>query len=151
MTARMCAYAGATVELRTALTRDILTAVVKTVLIVEDDADLRRMFRTALALAGYEIVEASNGLDALRVLDTSPPDAVVLDLGLPFLSGTAVRQEIAAHAHTRHVPVIVVTGQPGTHETLDAACVLRKPVSPDRLVHVVRTCIAAGDSGSALV
>ena len=139
-----------TAQLEMSLSRDILRSVVKTVLIVEDDTDLRRMFRTALALAGYEIVEAANGLDALRVMDAIAPDAVVLDLGLPFLSGVAVRQEIAAHAHTHHVPVIVVTGQPGLHGGLDAACVLRKPVSPERLVHVVKTCIAAGDSGSAL-
>ena len=124
--------------------------VVKTVLIVEDDADLRRMFRTALALAGYQVIEAANGLDALRILDVTPLEAVILDLGLPFLSGAVVRQEIAAQAHTRHVPVIIVTGQPGAHETLDVACVLRKPVAPERLVHVVRSCIAAGNGGSAL-
>jgi DNA-binding response OmpR family regulator len=124
--------------------------VVNTVLIVEDDTDLRRMFRTALALAGYQTLEAADGVDALRILDSNPPEAVVLDLGLPLMSGVVVRQEIAAHAHTRHVPVIVVTGLPGTHEELDAACVLRKPVSPDRLVHVVKTCIAAGSGGSAL-
>jgi two-component system, OmpR family, response regulator len=123
---------------------------VNTVLIVEDDTDLRRMFRTALALAGYQTLEAADGVDALRILDSNPLEAVVLDLGLPLMSGVAVRQEIAAHAHTRHVPVIVVTGLPGTHEELDAACVLRKPVSPDRLVHVVKTCIAAGSGGSAL-
>jgi DNA-binding response OmpR family regulator len=122
---------------------------VRTVLIVEDDVDLRRMFRTALALAGFDVLEAGNGLDALRVIDAHPPAAVILDLGLPIVSGEAVRQEIAAHAHTRHVPVIVVTGQPGTHDALDAACLLRKPVSPDRLVHVVKSCIASG-GGSAL-
>lgn len=121
----------------------------QTVLIVEDDYDLRRMFRTALALAGFEVLEAGDGLDALRVLDANRPHAVVLDLGLPIMSGEAVRQEIAAHAHTRQVPVIVVTGQPGTHEALDAACILRKPVSPDRLVQVVKTCIATS-RGSAL-
>jgi DNA-binding response OmpR family regulator len=126
-----------------------LPAAVHTVLIVEDDADLRRMFRTALALAGFSVLEAGNGLDALRVLDSNPPEAVILDLGLPFMSGEAVRQEIAAQAHTRHVPVIVVTGQPGSHEALDAACILRKPVSPDRLVYVVKNCIASG-GGSAL-
>jgi DNA-binding response OmpR family regulator len=122
---------------------------VNTVLIVEDDADLRRMFRTALALAGFTVMEAANGLDAIRMLDANPPHAVILDLGLPILSGEAVRQEIAAHAHTRHVPVIVVTGQPGSHESLDATCLLRKPVSPERLVHVVKTCIASG-GGSVL-
>jgi DNA-binding response OmpR family regulator len=122
---------------------------VRTVLIVEDDFDLRRMFRTALALAGFDILEAGDGLDALRVLDANRPDVVVLDLGLPIMSGEAVRQEIAAHAHTRQIPVVVVTGQPGTHEALDAACVLRKPISPDRLVHVVKSCVASS-RGSAL-
>ena len=121
-----------------------------TVLIVEDDVDLRRMFRTALALAGYDIIEAGDGLDALRMIDASPPEAVVLDLGLPLISGATVREEMSAHAETRDVPVIVVTGQPGTHEELAATCVLRKPVSPDRLVHVVRTCMASGNGGSAL-
>ena len=116
----------------------------ETILIVEDDADMRRMFRTALALAGYQVIEASNGLDAMRLLDADPPRAVVLDLGLPIMSGRAVRQEIAAHAHTRDLPVIVVTGQPGDHHDLDAACVLRKPVSPERLIRTVQTCIASG-------
>jgi CheY-like chemotaxis protein len=119
---------------------------VETILIVEDDADLRRMFRTALTLAGYRVMEASNGLEALRVLDADPLPAVVLDLGLPIMSGQAVRQEIAAHAHTRDIPVIVVTGQPGDHQELDVACVLRKPMSPERLIKTVKTCIAAGGS-----
>jgi DNA-binding response OmpR family regulator len=119
---------------------------VETILIVEDDADLRRMFRTALTLAGYRVMEASNGLEALRVLDADPLRAVVLDLGLPIMSGQAVRQEIAAHAHTRDIPVIVVTGQPGDHQELDVACVLRKPISPERLLKTVKTCIAAGGS-----
>ena len=115
------------------------------VLIVEDDGDLRRMFRLALMLAGYAVVEATDGLDALRLLDgSSPPDAIILDLGLPLVSGYIVRQEIAAHAHLRRVPVIVVTAQPGPHDDLDVACVLSKPVTPERLVHVVRSCIAAG-------
>jgi DNA-binding response OmpR family regulator len=54
---------------------------VQTVLIVEDDADLRRMFRTALTYEGFTVREASNGLGALRILDSDPPDLVLLDLG----------------------------------------------------------------------
>lgn len=79
-----------------------------------------------------------------------PRMRVILDLGLPFMSGAAVRQEIAAHAHTRSVPVIIVTGQPGSHDALEAACVLRKPVSPDRLIQVVNACIASGGAGSSV-
>ena len=114
------------------------------ILIVEDDSDLRRMFRQMLSFGGYEVLEAGDGLNALRAIDAGPLDAVILDLGLPVLSGHVVRQELAAQAHTRQIPVIVVTGESGDHERLDAACVLRKPVSPERLLHVVRTCIASG-------
>jgi CheY-like chemotaxis protein len=114
------------------------------VLVVEDDLDLRRMFRQALVLAGFDVHEAGDGLEALRAIDRDGFDAVILDLGLPILSGYVVRQEIAAQPHTRQIPVIVVTGRPGPHDQLDVSCVLRKPVSPDRLIQTVHSCIDAG-------
>jgi DNA-binding response OmpR family regulator len=117
-------------------------------LIVEDDADLRRMFRTALTFAGFRVLEAGDGLHALQVLDRDPPDVVVLDLGLPLLSGQVVQKEIAAQAHMRHIRVVVVTGTSGAHNELDVACVLRKPVSPEDLVGTVRSCLAS-DQASA--
>jgi CheY-like chemotaxis protein len=114
------------------------------ILMVEDDVELRRMFKQVLAFEGYDVIEAGDGLEALRLLDAQIPDAVILDLGLPIISGSVVRDEIAAHAHTRQIPIIVGTGQPGNHDTLDVACVLRKPVTPERLIYTVHTCIAAG-------
>jgi DNA-binding response OmpR family regulator len=123
--------------------------VVQTVLIVEDDSDLRQMLRTALAFADYRVIEASDGMAALQAIDRNPPDVVLLDLGLPVVTGAAVRQEIAAQAHTRHIPVVVITGEPGDHAALDVACILRKPVDPDRVVSVVRRCMAAGAGGIA--
>ena len=88
--------------------------------------------------------EAGNGLHALRQIDAQVPDAVVLDLGLPIISGQTVLAEIAAHAHTRQIPVIVITGTPGEHDALGASCVLRKPFEVDQLVKTVRACIASG-------
>jgi CheY-like chemotaxis protein len=82
-------------------------------------------------------------LEAIRLIDIAPPDAVVLDLG-PHVDGYAVRQELAAHAHTRSIPAIVVTARPGDHPQLGVACVLTKPVLPDRLVNVVRDCLVTG-------
>lgn len=114
------------------------------VLIVEDDVDLRRMYRQVLTFGGYDVHEAGDGLSALRIIDADPPDGVILDLGLPIVSGHVVRQEIAAQAHTRQIPVIIVTGQMGDHGHLDAACVLQKPVSPERLLQSVRSCLASG-------
>ena len=118
-----------------------------TVLVVEDDLALRRMYRTALTLAGFNVVEADDGLAALHYLEFRAPDVVVLDLMLPTMSGLVVQQEIAAHAHTRRIPIVIVTGSDLSLDHLDVPCVLRKPVSPDSLVDTVRSCIASGAPG----
>ncbi len=84
----------------------------KTVLVVEDDADVRSLFRAALTIAGFQVTVVADGLDALRRIDSDPPSLVVLDLGLPSISGAVVRQELAAYEHTRNIPVVIVTGSP---------------------------------------
>jgi CheY-like chemotaxis protein len=120
----------------------------QTILVVEDDEDLRRLYRTALSLAGYEVLEAGDGLEALQRIDRSPPDLVVLDLLLPHLSGLAVRQEIAAQAVTRQIPIVVITGSSIDPDEMNVACFLRKPIAPDRLVETVRSCLATGAAGA---
>lgn len=119
----------------------------QTILIVEDDEDLRRLFRTALSLAGYDVVEAGDGLEALQRIDSAPPDLIVLDLVLPRLSGMVVREEIAAQAITRDIPIVVITGTAVDAADVNVACFLRKPVDPDRLVEAVQSCLAAGARG----
>lgn len=120
----------------------------KRILIVEDDEDVRRLYRTALSLAGFDVVEAGDGLDALRWIDHSPPDLVILDLLLPRVSGLVVQQEISAQAVTRQIPIVVITGAAVADEAMDVACFLRKPVSPDRLIDTVRACLASGARGA---
>src|SRR5688500_16254141 len=114
------------------------------VLIVEDDTDLRRVYRQALSMAGYEVQEARSGFEALRTLDSNPTDIVVLDLSLPGVDGFMVRHELSAHAHTRKIPVVVVTGVTQGLEGLEVNCLLRNPVTPEDLVGVVRKCLTAG-------
>jgi two-component system phosphate regulon response regulator PhoB len=114
----------------------------QTVLIVEDDSAARRMYRTALGFAGFDTIEAEDGLSALRSLDQYPVDVAVLDVMLPTLSGLAVQQEIAANVHTRNIQVIIVTGSNINLDHVDVSCVLRKPISPDRLIDAVRNCLA---------
>ena len=116
----------------------------QTVLIVEDDTDLRRVYRQALSMAGYDVQEARSGFEALRTLDSNPADIVVLDLALPGVDGFMVRHELSANAHTRQIPVVVVTGVTQGLEGLDVNCLLRKPVTPEDLVSVIRKCLAAG-------
>jgi DNA-binding response OmpR family regulator len=108
------------------------------VLVIEDDKDLRALYRTALILEGFDVVEAANGLEALRRLESNTFDLIVLDMGLPALSGRAFLLELMAKADTRKIPVVVVTGSTKTFNSLNIARVLRKPVSGDQLVETVR-------------
>jgi DNA-binding response OmpR family regulator len=114
------------------------------VLIVEDDLPLSQLYRTALGLAGFTVRQAADGLQALREIDADPPALIVLDLALPLVDGFAVHQEAAAHAHTRDIPIVIVTGSARDLDALNVPCVLRKPVPPDELVSVVRRCMADG-------
>jgi len=108
---------------------------------VEDDVDLRRMFRTALALSGFSVLEAGDGYEALVMLEQHPPDLVVLDLGLPRVDGLSIQAEIAARVVTSKIPVIIVTGARLDLTHLDVACVLRKPIDLDELVRTVTRCL----------
>ena len=123
----------------------------QTILIVEDDDDLRHIFRTTLTLAGYDVMEAGDGLEALRKIDRDPPDLVLLDIMLPHMNGLVVQQEIVAHVLTKETPIVIITGSAADLEHTGAACILRKPVSPDQLVTTVRQCLAAAASARGMV
>lgn len=111
------------------------------ILVVEDDPQLRNLYRATLAFAGVDVDYVGDGLDALRVIDANPPDLVVLDLNLPRLGGVFVQQEIAANNRTRHIPIVVVTGDPGELVEAENLCILRKPIDPEALVSIVRRCL----------
>lgn len=114
------------------------------VLVVEDDVDLRRLFQTALAFAGFDVRTVGDGLDALTSVDRDLPDIVVLDIMLPSINGLTVLQDLAVQPHTCNLPVVVVTGSDAALDDIKVPCVLRKPVTPDRLVAAVRKCLASG-------
>jgi two-component system alkaline phosphatase synthesis response regulator PhoP len=115
-----------------------------TVLVVEDEAHLRTLYRTILVGAGYAVISVEDGIDALRRLEVDAPSAVVLDLSLPRLGGLDVQREIAAHADTRHIPVIIVTGTDTSNlNPRDVACILKKPIDPDLLLDAVASCLRA--------
>jgi DNA-binding response OmpR family regulator len=122
----------------------------KRILIVEDNSDLRRMFKTALSLAGFDVDEAGDGLEALRVVEERRPDLVVLDLVLRALDGLSVQQELAARAATANIPIVIVTGSTIDTDNVEVACVLRKPVMPDELIRTVRQCLRDGAAAGAI-
>jgi CheY-like chemotaxis protein len=113
----------------------------KTVLIVEDDDDFRRVLSLTFRWAGFDTVVAGNGLAAIALLERSRVDAVVLDLSLPGFDGLVVRDEIAANPLTRDVAVIIVTGSEKPLKDVSPSCVLRKPVTPERVLATVVKCL----------
>jgi CheY-like chemotaxis protein len=106
--------------------------------VVEDDAALATIYRSALRFAGFDVYVAANAVAALWYIDGAPPDAVVLDLHLPGLCGDAILGEISARPDLHHIPVIVVTGDPDPRAAAaQAKAILRKPVDVTRLVSIV--------------
>jgi DNA-binding response OmpR family regulator len=96
---------------------------------VEDDAQLRDLYRTALRQVGFSIAAVGDGVEALGYLEAAVPDVIVLDIGLPQLNGLDLQREIDAHAETCDIPIIVVTGgDTPVPNPSDYACVLRKPI-----------------------
>ena len=109
-----------------------------TVLVVEDDPQLRELYRRALVGSRYRVSMASDGLVALTIIEATRPDVVVLDLGLPRISGWDVYRDLRARQETETLPIIIVTANELRDIRLDdIACVLEKPVDPFRLVSAV--------------
>jgi DNA-binding response OmpR family regulator len=112
----------------------------RTILLVEDDPDVREMMVDHLQVVGYRVIEASDGMEGLRRLKTDQYDLVITDIVMPFVSGAGV----VLTAKTRHpeVPVIAITGQGKVSQALAAECksdlVLEKPMNMNHLLENIR-------------
>lgn len=84
----------------------------KAVLVVEDDASLRKLVCKHLEKMGYQVSEADDGEAALAWLDANPcPALICLDLALPSMSGFRVCEQVRSTPRTREVPVLVITAR----------------------------------------
>lgn len=81
----------------------------RTILIADDDAALRELLRAALEAAGYRVVEAADGVEALQLAAHERPDLLILDISMPRLDGWAVLRQLEAQPATAGLPVIVLT------------------------------------------
>lgn len=119
-----------------------------TVFVVEDNADTRAGLREALESDGFEVFATGDGDDALDHLRRAPrPDALLLDLYMPGLSGFEIYRVLQNDPHLAAIPVIVVTAASPAHRTgLDVAATIRKPLDVEELLHTVRRVIARGGS-----
>jgi len=109
------------------------------VLLVEDDAPTRQLYRQILVTAGFRVIAVGDGMDALEFLEQHElPDAIVLDLALPRLGGAELHRELRSHTKTSRIPIVVVTGTDvRRQEQADFQYFLHKPVLPDALIFAV--------------
>jgi CheY-like chemotaxis protein len=110
-----------------------------TILIVEDNADLRRLYAIGLNRHGYKVKLAGNGAEALSRLETEAPDVILLDILMPVMNGLELLDRIGQVRPGAAIPVIVVTGQAKQDERTDdrIAAWLEKPVSLDTIVTTI--------------
>src|SRR5215471_18607380 len=120
------------------------------VLVVEDDAAIRDFLRSSLADAGFRIYEALTGQEALESAERSPPDLVILDLGLPDIDGQIVLQKLREWFKG---PIIILSAR--NQETQKVTALdhgaddyLTKPFSTAELLARMRVALRHSESGS---
>ena len=116
------------------------------ILITDDESNIRMMLRTALESEGYDVREASNGREALDSLQRHTPDLMVLDLNMPELDGMAVLEEMKKLIGVNRPRVVILTAY-GSIPTavkavqLGASDFLEKPITPSSLRETVRSLL----------
>ena len=117
------------------------------VLLVEDYRVAREMYRLTLEHAGFHVVEAADGVEALLRVRETLPDLILMDLGMPLMDGWEATRHLKSDSRTAGIPIVALSGQTreGIAEaTLRAGCValVTKPCLSSDLVKKVRYCLS---------
>ena len=115
----------------------------KLILAVEDQEDNMQILRDLLTSAGFEIVEAENGEQALAAVAKRRPDLILMDIQIPIIDGYEVTRRIKADSALRSIPIIAVTSHAigdGEEKARAAGCddFVAKPFSPRQLLAKIR-------------
>jgi DNA-binding response OmpR family regulator len=127
----------------------------KTVLVVDDEADVRNFLKVALVAAGFDVVTANDGFEAMEEVKKQIPDLISLDLVMPKKSGAKFHRELTKNKEWAKIPIIIVTGH--ARDDLGKADLkeltmsgpgiyLEKPVKPDNYIAAVKTILGMDTS-----
>lgn len=114
------------------------------VLLAEDDAASRRYLQVLLARAGYEVVCAGDGLEAMKVLLSRSVDAVITDAMMPKLNGYELSRFIKSSPKLAHLPIVLLSAldrENAISEMEQVSVFLSKPVSPEELLSCLERII----------
>jgi DNA-binding response OmpR family regulator len=127
----------------------------KKILIVEDDQIVANIYRNKFSVEGYEVEVALDGQSGMEMLKSFRPDAVVLDLMLPKMTGVDFMKQIRAQADFQQLPVIVFSNTYLTNLVQEAwkagatKCLSKANCTPKQVIEVLRTTMNNGENGSA--
>lgn len=117
------------------------------VLVVEDYQDAREMYSAYLHFAGFDVAEATDGVEAIDKANELIPDIILMDLALPKMDGWEATRRLKLDARTRHIPIVALTGHAlaGHAEgARQAGCdsFVTKPCLPDALVAEIQRMLS---------
>jgi two-component system cell cycle response regulator DivK len=123
------------------------------VLVVEDYSDAREMYAAYLQFSGFEVAEATNGVEAVEMAQTLMPDIILMDLALPRMDGWEAARRLKANENTRRIPIVALTGHAlagHAEKARQAGCdaFVTKPCLPDALVAEIRRLLDSPPGGS---
>jgi PAS domain S-box-containing protein len=120
------------------------------ILVVDDDASVRRFLETVFAEAGYAVVLARDGGEALTLAAGWQPDCITMDLRMPGLSGEEAIRLLRAEEKTRDIPIVVVSVVPGReHPENGADAAMVKPIDQGALLATVQGLLEGHDTANA--
>jgi DNA-binding response OmpR family regulator len=126
------------------------------ILVVDDDTRLTELLKLVFECQGFGVTIANNGWQTLEILETELPEAILLDLMMPGMSGLEVCASIRANPRTANIPIIVLTARssPESKRELLAAgatLYLVKPVRPTELINHIREAVSVPTLAPAYV
>jgi two-component system alkaline phosphatase synthesis response regulator PhoP/two-component system response regulator VicR len=114
----------------------------KKILIVDDDARIVKLIKLNVEHAGYRTVTASNGVEALGMIEQESPDLLVLDFMMPKMDGMETLKRLRFNPATHYLPIIMLTARAGDQDVMKgysygADLYLTKPVDPAMLLSYI--------------
>ena len=115
----------------------------KKILVVDDEADVRRFLTAVLEKNDYETLTAEDGVKALEVARREKPDLIILDLMMPNETGTGFYRKLSRDKELSQTPIIVVSGLAGRDLAVrKPVAVFDKPINPDEFIAAVEKALA---------
>ena len=118
-----------------------------TILYVEDNVDNRTLVRRILLSEDYDLIEATNAAECLKVLENTKPDLILMDINMPDMDGYTLTAKIKTTPGFERVPILALTAnvmRGDKEKTLEAGCdgYIQKPLDIDQLVHEIERFLA---------